>query len=206
MDIAALDEIASEIGATIRVWERPGAFVDSHDPLVSIIGKGNSIEEETEKRILGAFEIGDERRVASDPRYGLILLSEIADRALSPAVNDPGTAIAVLGVQIRLMETWSDNLRETHEVKFENVEVSPLDPEDLLDDAFTAISRDGAAMFEVGSRIQKSLATLKHMGDESLSKAATRHSKLALEQAELSLATESHKKIIRELAEAVGKK
>ncbi len=80
----------------------------------------------------------------------------------------------------------------------------PLDPEDLLDDAFTAISRDGAGMFEVGSRIQKSLAVLARLGHESLAAAARRHSKLALEQAELSLTTESHKEIVRKLAEAVG--
>lgn len=203
VDIEVLDEIASELGATIRVLERPGAFVDPHDPLVTVIGEEN-LDEEIEDRIRRAFQMGDERRVGSDPRFGLILLSEIADRALSPGVNDPGTAIAVIGIHVRLMETWSDHLWQTNEVRFENIEVSPLDPEDLLDDAFTAISRDGSAMFEVGSRIQKSLAVLTRMNDEALVKAARRHSSLALEQAELSLATESHKEILRELAKAVG--
>lgn len=35
-------------------------------------------------------------------RFGLIALSEIACRALSPAVNDPGTAIAIIGRFVRL--------------------------------------------------------------------------------------------------------
>jgi len=203
VDIATLDEIAEEIGATIRVLERPGAFVDPHDSLVIVVDHGE-LNEKIEKRIRAAFQLGDGRRIGSDPRFGLILLSEIADRALSPAVNDPGTAIAVLGIQIRMMETWSKHLSETNEVKFKNVEVAILDPEDLLDDAFTAISRDGAAMYEEGSRIQKSLAVLGRMGNERLTKAARRHSKLALEQAELSLATETHKKQIRKLADVVG--
>lgn len=203
IDISDLDEIAKEIGTTIRVMERPGAFVDPHDAL-AIVVDNSYLNEKIEERIRSAFQFGDERRVGSDPRYGLILLSEIADRALSPAVNDPGTAIAVLGIQIRLMERWSDHISETHDVEFENVEVPALDPEDLLDDAFTAISRDGAPMFEVGTRIQKSLAVLARMGNKSMGKAARRHSSLALEQAERSLATESHKKLIRELAEAVN--
>lgn len=203
IDVSALDMIAGEIGTTIRVMERPGAFVDPHDSLVTVIDHAE-IDEEIEERIRSAFQLGDERRVGNDPRFGLILLSEIADRALSPAVNDPGTAIAVLGIQIRLMKTWSDHLNEPNEVKYENVEVTELDPEDLLDDAFTAISRDGAAMFEVGSRIQKSLAVLAHMGNERLLSAARRHSKLALEQAEISLATETHKQLIRKLANVVG--
>jgi len=199
IDIAALDEIAGKLKTTIRVLERPGAFVDPHDSLV-IVKDSTELDDEVVEKIRKAFHLGDARRVSSDPRFGLILLSEIADRALSPAVNDPGTAIAVLGIQVRLMETWSKHLRETLEVKYKHVEVSPLDPEDLMDDAFTAISRDGAAMFEVGSRIQKSLAALTRLGHENLTTAARRHSKLAMEQAEKSLATETHKEIIRKLA------
>ena len=203
IDVAELDRIAGELGTSIRVLERPGAFVDPHDSLVVVAGEKN-LEDETAECIRECFHLGDTRRVDSDPRFGMILLSEIADRALSPAINDPGTAIAVLGIQIRLMEKWSKHHRDTMEVKYRNVEVSPLDPEDLLDDAFTAISRDGAGMFEVGSRIQKCLAVLARLGNEKLNTAARRHSELALEQAERSLATGYHKEVIRKLAEAVG--
>ncbi len=203
IDVAVLERIAEELGATIRIMERPGAFVDPHDSLVVVFG-GETLNDETADRIRNCFQLGETRRIGSDPRFGMILLSEIADRALSPAVNDPGTAIAVLGIQIRLMQSWSTHHRETHEVKYPHVEASPLDPEDLLDDAFTAISRDGAAMFEVGVRIQKSLAVLARFGHENLTAAARRHSQLALEQAEKSLATTSHREIIRKLAESVG--
>ena len=33
-------------------------------------------------------------------------MSEIASKALSPAVNDPGTAINVIGRLVRLLSTW----------------------------------------------------------------------------------------------------
>ncbi|MGJ8645172.1 MAG: DUF2254 domain-containing protein [Luteolibacter sp.] len=203
IDIAALDEIASELETTIRAIERPGAFVGPTDSLAAVADQ-DELDDEMTERIKGCFQLGDTRRVGSDPRFGLILLSEIADRALSPAVNDPGTAIAVLGIQSRLMEDWKCHLSSENEVKYENVEVKPLDPEDLLDDAFTAISRDGAAFFEVGSRIQKSLAVLSKCGNESLAKAACRHSDLALEQAMNSLPTEYHRKLIKRLSENVG--
>ncbi len=199
IDVAALDEIAEKLETTIRVLERPGAFVDPHDALVAV-GDRDDLDDDTIKRIRETFHLGDARRVNSDPRFGLILLAEIADRALSPGVNDPGTAIAVLGIQIRLMETWSNHRLEEAEVKYQNVEVQPLDPEDLMDDAFTAISRDGAAMFEVGVRIQKNLAVLTRLGDDDLTKAARRHSKLALEQSDHALVTASHKDAITKLA------
>jgi uncharacterized membrane protein len=203
IDIETLDRIAGELSASIRVLERPGAFVDPNDSLAVVVNH-DALDDKIAERIRKTFKIGDTRRVSSDPRFGLIILSEIADRALSTAVNDPGTAIAVLGIQIRLMEAWCTHNYETHEVTYGNVEVSPLDPEDLLDDAFTAISRDGAAMYEVGSRVQKCLAVLARLGHESLATAARRHSKLALEQAERALPTESHKELIRKLGEAVG--
>ncbi|MEP2775204.1 MAG: DUF2254 domain-containing protein [Luteolibacter sp.] len=203
IDVAALDEIGAELGSTIRILERPGAFVDPHDALASV-GNRAELDEEIVERIRACFQLGDTRRVGSDPRFGLILLSEIADRALSPAVNDPGTAIAVLGIQVRLMEDWKCHISATNEVKYENVEVLALDPEDLLDDAFTAISRDGAAIFEVGSRIQKSLAVMSRFGNERLASAARRHSALALEQAMNSLPTEFHRNAIRTLSEKIG--
>lgn len=203
IDVEQLDKIAADLGTTIRVLERPGAFVDPHDSLV-IVKDRDDLDEKTTKRIRDAFHMGDTRRIGSDPRFGMILLSEIADRALSPAVNDPGTAIAVLGIQVRLMESWSKHHAETAEVKYPNVEIPPLDPEDLMDDAFTAISRDGATMFEVGVRIQKSLAVLSRLGNADLTKAARRHSKLALEQSDLALVTGSHRDHIRKHAEALG--
>ncbi len=205
IDMEALDEIAKKLETTIRVLERPGAFVDPHDSLV-IVGDKNDLDDETVDRIRKSFHLGDARRVGSDPRFGMILLSEIADRALSPAVNDPGTAIAVLGIQVRLLETWSGHRRTTSEVKFPNIQVHPLDPADLMDDAFTAISRDGAAMFEVGSRVQKSLAVLTRLGNEGLTAAARNHSALALEQSNLALVTSTHKDLLAKLAEKVAGK
>ncbi len=46
------------------------------------------------------------RTFEDDPRFGLIVLSEIADKALSPGVNDPGTAIDVIGTLVRLFTLW----------------------------------------------------------------------------------------------------
>ncbi len=203
VDVSELDAVAGELGAVIRLHRRPGAFVDRKDSLAAVIG-GNAPDEDALRRIKEAFQMGDSRRVEVDPRFGLILFSEIADRALSPAVNDPGTAISVLGTQVRLLEKWHSKTNAPQEVKFTHVEVPAFDPEDLMDDAFTAISRDGAAMFEVCSRLQKSLKTLARLGNPGLRAAAIRHSRLALEQSDAALRTDEHRRIIRGLAEGVS--
>lgn len=202
IDIARLQEIATELKTRIRVRHRPGAFVDKRDALVSLRDP-LPLDDEMIGRIREAFQMGDARSIEGDPRFGLIVLAEIADRALSPAVNDPGTAIGVIGIQIRLLEKWSCHRQASPEIRYPAVEVPSLDPEDLLDDAFTAISRDGAAMFEVGARLQKCFATLAGLNHAGLREAAFRHSGLALEQAEKALATEYHRTAIRKLAAEV---
>lgn len=202
INLERLNEIAEELGTRIRILERHGSFIDPHDSLAVVLDR-DSLEEEVTERIRGCFNIGDARRIGNDPRFGMILLGEIADRALSPGINDPGTAIAVLNIQLRLLETWSQQIHKSPEVTYKHLEAYPLDPEDLLDDAFTPISRDGAAMFEVGSRLQKTFAVLTRRENKELATAARRHSKLALEQALKSLPTESHKEILQKLSDAV---
>lgn len=202
IDMECLDKAAGELGVVILILKRHGSFIDPNDHIAVAIG-ANSLDDDGKKRIRQSFTIGDARRIGNDPRYGMILLAEIADRALSPSVNDPGTAIAVLGIQLRLLETWSNQIEESHEVKFKNLQAHSLDPEDLLDDAFTPISRDGAAMFEVGTHLQKTFGVLTRLKNEKLATAARRHSKLALEQAIQKLPTEAHKEIIQKLSTEV---
>ena len=48
-------------------------------------------------RLRGMFALGEERTIEQDPAFALRILVDIAIRALSPAVNDPTTAVQVLG-------------------------------------------------------------------------------------------------------------
>lgn len=71
---------------------RPSPIFGAGNLAVSPIGK--------------AFFIDHDRTYDEDPRFGPIALSEIAGRALSPAVNDPGTAIGTIGTFVRLFALW----------------------------------------------------------------------------------------------------
>jgi uncharacterized membrane protein len=117
------------------------------------------------------------------------VLSEIAGRALSPAVNDPGTAIQIIGTLVRLFKSWAEVTvdESAEEPKYDRVEVPELSAQDLLDDAFTAIARDGAGTVEVAVRLQKALKSLAAIGDTDLREAAEQHAQLALKRAEKAL-------------------
>ena len=124
-----------------------------------------------------------------DPRYGLIVLSQIAGRALSPAVNDPGTAIDIIGILVRLFAMWAApaETEEPREATYDRVEVPELSIRDMFDDAFTAIARDGSGSVEVVIRLQKALASLASVGDAPMASAARHHARRALEAAEAAL-------------------
>ncbi len=62
-------------------------------PLLRIFDARQSIGE---KDLRDGIEIGDERTFEQDPKYAIRLLVDIAIRALSPAVNDPTTAVQTL--------------------------------------------------------------------------------------------------------------
>jgi uncharacterized membrane protein len=53
-------------------------------------------EAQLEREILKAFTVGEERTFEQDPALAIRLLADIALRALSPAVNDPTTAMQAL--------------------------------------------------------------------------------------------------------------
>ena len=109
---------------------------------------------------------------------------------MSPAINDPGTAISIIGTFVRLLDLWASPPKEPDEAqqaKFDRVRVPVLSLEDMLDDAFTAIARDGAGNIEVVIRLQKAFISLSTIDHAELRSAARHHSERALARSELAL-------------------
>lgn len=179
IDMGALDGFAKSSQTSIHVAALPGTFVHLGRPVAYCIGRSDA---DPAPSIRDAFTVGTERSFDQDPRFGLCVLSEIASRALSPAVNDPGTAIDVLGRTVRILGAWADD-SET-EVEYTHVHVPALRLADLFDDVFFPIERDAADIAEVQIRLQKTFVALAAFdGQERYAENATRHSRLALTRA-----------------------
>ncbi len=203
IDMDALSDLATaQPDAHIYLAALPGTFVDPSRPL----GWARGLTEEAmQDDMRSAFTVGHLRSFDQDPRFGASVLSEIASRALSPAINDPGTAIDILGRGVRVLAIWSTPRDVADdEVRYPRVHAPGIDVADLFDDLFTPIARDGAAMVEVGIRLQKSLRALARIGDAHFVASAKRHSALALERAMAGLTIESDKQVLRALAAEVG--
>lgn len=206
VDVAALQGCAEKLHIRIAVAALPGTFVVPRRPLAYVTADSGSPSAVDMTSIADAFLVGTERTFDEDPRFGLIVLSEIASRAMSPAVNDPGTAIDVIGRFVRLFVLWSEPAAagEVQPPECDRVSVPELSVRDLFDDAFNAIARDGAGAVEVAMRLQKALAALAPLGDAAMLDAAMRHSRLALARAEQALVIPEDVEAVRELARGVG--
>lgn len=202
IDAEMLQKLAEKFDGKISVSVLPGAFVTPAHPLAYFTAKNES-EKDNIKAIAESFEISDHRSFESDPRFGLIALSEIASRALSAAVNDPGTAIDIVGTFVRLFVRWQDvsERNQDPQVQYDRIEIRALSLDDMFDDAFNAIARDGASNIEVAIRLQKAFHSLILNGDNQMRQTAIKHSTLALKHSEQSLKLKEEFDAVRALAE-----
>lgn len=199
IDVAALSACAEKAEADVYIWCLPGAFVHAKRPLAWVDGV---LDDEASASLRSAFSIDDERSFDQDPRFGLSVLAEIASRALSPALNDPGTAIDVIGRAVRILTRWSEGSApsEQRDVSYPRIWIAPIQTADLFDDIFMPIARDGAAHVDVQIRLHKALAALAQIDAAKFADSAARHARLALIRAEAALAIEEDKIVLRELA------
>lgn len=196
IDMSALSELIGDGAGRIYLNATPGAFVDPTQPLAWAQGLD---DEDTEKSIRGCFSIADKRSYDQDPRFGISVLAEIASRALSPGINDPGTAIDVIGRGVRTLAIWAEPV-ETKAPLYPGLYVPGIGLADLFDDLFTPIARDGSSTVEIGLRLQKAFLMLSRFGAQRFRTESKRHSSEALERAEVALPIEADKLRVRKAA------
>ena len=169
VDVDELAAIVRDSGRRVHVVLRPGAFVGPGSTLAITDGGDDDLA----ARLRKAFVIGRERTDAQDPRYGLIVLCEIAQRALSPAVNDPGTAIVVATAITRVLVGTQEET-DAEILDAPGLTIVAVDPDDFIADTFDRIARDGASMLEIQVTVQKMLAIVARDAPPAVADAARR--------------------------------
>ncbi|MER5173577.1 DUF2254 domain-containing protein [Thioclava kandeliae] len=198
VDPAVLQEVAEDLGCRIWILAQPGAFVH---PGVGILRCDALLEDaqarrQAEEALHEAFTIEQARSYEQDPEFGLRAMSEIASRALSPAVNDPGTAIDILGRLMAVLGEWGQSRPKGEAPRCLRVMARELDPEALIRNAFDAIGRDGAGQIEVAIRLQDVLA--------GLARTEPRFAQPACAMAERAAALSQQAMVLSEDAQAVA--
>lgn len=162
LDFARLNGIAQDHG-NIYIVVQPGDFVAPGTRIAVLLGAADGEEDrdDTVHHIRATFQIGSERTFERDAAYGVTVLAEIAARALSPALNDSGTAIDVIAALTETFLATSGAFAEPKPQKYECLELSPVTPRALFDASFGVIARDGAARVEVVTGLIKALGLLE---------------------------------------------
>jgi uncharacterized membrane protein len=157
---AGLVEIARRAGGCIYLLPQVGDFVASGEPLCEIHGNAGSIDESA---VHQSIAIGPERTAEQDAAFAFRVIVDIAAKALSPAINDPTTAVLAIDQLHRL-------LHKVAQRRLDNGDVSGADGvlrlvlrtpnwEDFVSFAMSEIRQYGASSLQVSRRLHALLAS-----------------------------------------------
>ena len=93
IDLTSLKRFCEKENVVIHVKQHLGAFLIKNQPMLKL---DRPISDELKKELMALFVLYTEERVADHYLFGFKQISEIAVKALSPGINDPGTAIKAI--------------------------------------------------------------------------------------------------------------
>jgi uncharacterized membrane protein len=91
-DITGLTSLASRFDCVIVVLPQVGDFVAAGEPLFRVLGGGVVPARDLHR----SLAVGAERTFEQDPAFAFRIMVDVASKALSPAINDPTTAVLAL--------------------------------------------------------------------------------------------------------------
>ena len=154
----ALSSLAQAYRFCVHLERRVGQFVPAGVPLARV-SQAERVPATTRCISLAAFDIGPTRTMQQDVEFGIIQIVDIALRAMSPAVNDPSTAISCVDQLSRIMIFWMSRMpppshyyAPPHVLRL----VMPwMNFDGLLDTAFEQIRHYAAADVAVSLRLMR---------------------------------------------------
>jgi uncharacterized membrane protein len=161
LDISSLLTLASMAGGVIEVVSGVGDTAVHETLLLQLYGGKRQIDERLLRR---AFVLGQERTFEQDPKLAIRLLVDIAIKALSPAINDPTTAVQALDEIEDLLLRLGRKRFEIGAIRNKDGALRLVLPnptwEDFLSLAFDEIRFCGATSIQVMRRMKALIGAL----------------------------------------------
>ena len=163
IDTKRLVAVAKAYRVKVQVLRRVGHFVPAGVPLL-MVAKGDRLTPEGHAALRGAFDLGPSRTLQQDVEFGVLQIVDIALKAISPAVNDPSTAISCVDQLRRILIRFAS--REPPECLLYDppgvfrVSIAWIDFEKLLDSAFEQIRMYSKADVVVSLRMLRALSDI----------------------------------------------
>ncbi len=161
LDVSGLVALAARHEAVVVVLWAVGDTVADGMPLLRVHGGSRPLAERKLRRLV---RLGAERTFEQDPKYAIRILVDIAIKALSPAINDPTTAVQVLDqvedLLLRLARSRLSMGRSRDPTGKLRLVFPVPSFEDVLALAFDEIRFYGASSIQVMRRMRASLTNL----------------------------------------------
>jgi uncharacterized membrane protein len=161
VNIQALATEAEAAGGVIEFVPRVGDFLGTGEPLFHLYGCNAGVDA---RKLQEAVAFGPERTIEQDPTFAFRILVDIAIKALSPAINDPTTAVLMIDQLQRLLRAVG--LRHLHDDEIKDSErrlrliLRTPNWEDFVHLAFTEIRHCGASNVQIVRRLRASIQNL----------------------------------------------
>lgn len=164
----SLNEFCKNSDAKIYIVKYKGEHLASSE-VVAYIKCSETLTKDKLAKLSSNFIITNEKSFNEDPIFGIETLSEIAAKALSPATNDPTTAINVIDTINRCLNCLFDsNTVNEQQIIYENLYTKDITIDRFIRSGFEYIRIYGSSNLLVAKRIQKSLLHIcKQSSDEN---------------------------------------
>ena len=160
-DHRGLVSLAEQSHCLIDLVPQVGDFVAAGDPLFRVFEGSENL---SEADLRNSVALGHERTIEQDPTYAFRIIVDIASKALSPAINDPTTAVlAIDQIHHLLRNVGSRSLaqgRETGSSGEVRLVYRTPDWEDFVHLAVTEIRHYGRDSMQTVRRLRAMLENL----------------------------------------------
>ncbi|HEY9641396.1 MAG TPA: DUF2254 domain-containing protein [Coleofasciculaceae cyanobacterium] len=202
IDTHQLMHIATESNILLQLQRRPGDFVIKGSPLV-LVYPARLGSKKLVKQINAAFVLGSQRTDQQDVEFSINQLVEIAVRALSPAINDPFTAIRCIDqlsaalAHLAQKEIPSAYCRDDQDQL--HVITKPATFADVTDAAFNQIRQYGQTSVAVTMRLLEAIAAIAPFTHSKANRAALlRHANMIERGSQVGIPEELDRKDVKE--------
>jgi uncharacterized membrane protein len=160
LDRSEFAHLAERHDAVIELIPAVGDHVAANAPLLNVYGP----TEIPTRKLRRSLVFGDERTIDDDPAFALRMLVDVAIKALSPAVNDPTTAVQSLDRIEDVLRYAAAKHLSVGVVADDRQTVRFIYPtptwEDLVELALSEIRAFGAGQYQIGRRMRALLEAL----------------------------------------------
>ena len=152
---------AERSNGVIEFVPQVGDFVAVDEPLFNLYGGARSIDEAT---LRASVAFGSERTMEQDPTFAFRIVVDIALRALSPAINDPTTAVLAIDQLHRMLRTVGKRHLRTDEISDKSGTLRLIfrtpNWEDFVHLAFSEIRSCGSNNLQIVRRLRAMIQNL----------------------------------------------